>query len=90
MTKKSNKIKVTESPSELSGIKEYLKNLKGEKVFTFEETSSSQWLYSELKPFVKKLNEIDNQIETNEDTRRSLKSYQRGIKRFVCSRVFRE
>ena len=55
MTKKSNKIKVTESPSDLSDIKEYLKSLKGEKIFTVEETSSSQWLYSELKPFVKKL-----------------------------------
>ena len=55
MTRKSSKVKVTESPSDLLNIKEYLKSLKGKKVFTLEETSSSQWLYSELKPFVTKL-----------------------------------
>ena len=52
---KSNKIKVIESPSDLSGVKEYLKGLKGQKIFTIEETTSAQWLYSELKPFVTKL-----------------------------------
>lgn len=55
MTEKSNKIKVIESPSDLSGVKEYLKGLKGGKIFTIEETTSAQWLYSELKPFVTKL-----------------------------------
>ena len=55
MTEKSNKIKVIESPSDLSGVKEYLKGLKGQKLFTIEETTSAQWLYSELKPFVTKL-----------------------------------
>ena len=55
MTGKSNKVKVMESLSDLSNVKEYLKSLKGEKVFTLEETSSSQWLYSELKLFVTKL-----------------------------------
>ncbi len=55
MTRKGSKIKVTESPSNLLNIKEYLKSLKGKKVFTLEETSSSQWFYSELKPFVTKL-----------------------------------
>ena len=55
MTEKSNKTKVQESPSDLTGIKEYFKSLKGEKVCTIEETTSAQWLYSELKPFVTKL-----------------------------------
>ena len=55
MTRKSNKVKVMEESSNLSYVKEYLKSLKGEKVFTLEETSSAQWLYSELKSFVTKL-----------------------------------
>ena len=55
ITEKSNKVRVIESPSDLSGIKEYLKGLKGQKLFTIEETTSAQWLYSELRPFVTKL-----------------------------------
>ena len=55
MTEKSTKIRVIESPSDLSGVKEYFKSLKGEKICTIEETTSAQWLYSELKPFVTKL-----------------------------------
>ena len=55
MTRKSNKIGVIESPSDLSGVKEYFKGLKGEELCTIEETTSAQWLYSELKPFVTRL-----------------------------------
>ena len=55
MTGKSDKVKVMEEPSNLSNVKEYLKSLKGKKIFTVEETESSQWIYSELKPFVTKL-----------------------------------
>ena len=55
MTGKSDKVKVMEEPSNLSNVKEYLKSLKGKKIFTVEETESSQWIYSELKPYVTKL-----------------------------------
>ena len=55
MTGKSPKVKVVESSSDLSGLKEYLRSLKGKKIFTVEETASSQWIYSELRPFVTKL-----------------------------------
>lgn len=54
MTEKSDKVKVMEEASNLSYVKEYLKSLKGKKIFTVEETESSQWIYSELKPFVAK------------------------------------
>ena len=36
-------------------IKEYLKELKGTKILTIEETTGSQWLYVELKDSVEKL-----------------------------------
>ena len=55
MTGKSDKVVVHESQSDLKDLKGYLKSLKGRKVFTLEETSSAQWLYSELRPFVTKL-----------------------------------
>ena len=55
MTGKSDKVKVMEETSNLSYVKEYLKSLKGKKIFTVEETASSQWIYSELKSFVTKL-----------------------------------
>ena len=41
MTGKSPKVKVVESSSDLSGLKEYLRSLKGKKIFTVEETASS-------------------------------------------------
>ena len=55
MTRKSDKVVVNESSSDIRDLKVYLKSLKGRKIFTLEETSSAQWLYSELKPFVSKL-----------------------------------
>ena len=55
MTGTSDKVLINESPSDIRDLKVYLKSLKGKKLFTFEETSSAQWLYSELKPFVTKL-----------------------------------
>ena len=55
MTKKSNKILVTDGPSDLEGLKVYLKQLKGSKVLVIEETTTSQWLYTELKNHVDKL-----------------------------------
>ena len=55
MTEKSSKVEAVETSSDISGLKEYLRSLKGKKIFTVEETSSSQWIYSELRPFVTKL-----------------------------------
>lgn len=55
MTGKSDKVVVQEGPSDIRDLKTYLKSLRGRKIFTLEETSSAQWLYSELKPFVSKL-----------------------------------
>ena len=55
MTGKSSQVTVKESYSDIENLKIYLKSLKGEKIFTVEETTSAQWLYTELKPFVTKL-----------------------------------
>ena len=55
ITKKGKKVSVEDIPSNISYLKDYLKNLKGKKILTFEESTSSQWLYSELKPCVNKL-----------------------------------
>lgn len=54
-TSRSNKVSYYEGTSNISNIKSYLRSLKGEKIFTFEETTSAQWLYSELKDHVTKL-----------------------------------
>jgi len=55
MTKKSNKITVIDVPSDVAELKIYLKQLKGTKVLTFEETTTSQWLYTALKAHVDRL-----------------------------------
>ena len=55
MTGKSDKVRVMEESSNLSYVKEYLRSLKGKKIFTIEETDSSQWIYIELKPYVSKM-----------------------------------
>ena len=55
MTKKGKKVHVEDIPSNISYLKDYLKHLKGEKILTLEESTSSQWLYSELKSFVNRL-----------------------------------
>ncbi len=52
MTKKSNKITVVDVPSDIKELQFYLKNLKGTKILSIEETSTSQWLYTELKEYV--------------------------------------
>lgn len=48
MTKKSNKISVVDVPADIKELQLYLSNLKGSKILAFEETSTSQWLYTEL------------------------------------------
>ena len=55
MTKKSNKISVIDVPSDIAELQFYLKNLKGSKILTIEETTTSQWLYTELKEYVDKI-----------------------------------
>lgn len=52
MTKKSNKISVVDVPSNLKELQLYLKQLKGSKILAIEETTTSQWLYTELINFV--------------------------------------
>lgn len=48
MTKKSNQISVVDVPSDIKELQLYLKCLKGSKILAIEETSTSQWLYTEL------------------------------------------
>lgn len=55
MTKKSNKITAFEAPSDIVELKTYLKNLKGSKLLTIEETTTAQWLYTELAKYVDKI-----------------------------------
>ncbi|MBU1366611.1 MAG: transposase [Candidatus Omnitrophica bacterium] len=55
MTQKSNKITVIDVPSDIKELQLYLSNLKGNKIITVEETTTSQWLYTELKDYVNKI-----------------------------------
>lgn len=55
MTKKSNKITAIDVPSDIEDLQAYLKNLRGTKILTIEETTTSQWLYAELKEYVDRL-----------------------------------
>jgi len=52
MTKKSNKITAIDVPSDIEDLQAYLKNLRGTKILAIEETTTSQWLYAELKEYV--------------------------------------
>lgn len=52
MTKYSEEIKLIDVPADITEMKFYLKRLKGKKILTFEETTTSQWLYTELKKYV--------------------------------------
>jgi transposase len=55
MTKKSNKITAIDVPSDITDLQAYLTNLKGKKVLVMEETTVSQWLYTELYDYVDKI-----------------------------------
>lgn len=48
MTAKSKNIGVKDTPADLGNLKAYLKSLKGTKILTFEESTTAQWLYTEL------------------------------------------
>lgn len=55
MTKKSNKITAIDVPADIKELQFYLKNLKGTKILAIEETTTSQWLYTELREHVDKI-----------------------------------
>lgn len=55
MTAKSSQIKVIDIPACVTELQVYLKNLKGTKILTIEETTTSQWLYTELKEHVDRI-----------------------------------
>ena len=55
MTKESSAIKVINVPSSVKELQIFLSRLRGKKILTFEETSTSQWLYVELKDHVDEL-----------------------------------
>lgn len=55
MTKKSNEIMAIDVPSDIKELKLYLSELKGKKILAVEETTTTQWLYTELIDFVDKL-----------------------------------
>ena len=55
VTKKGRRIHTSEYPSDVGDLKAYLKGLKGKKRLVFEESTSSQWLYTELNSCVDKL-----------------------------------
>lgn len=52
MTGSAKKINVIDVPSDIKALKLYLGQLKGKKILTVEESTSSQWLYTELKTSV--------------------------------------
>ncbi|MBL7211717.1 MAG: transposase, partial [Desulfobacteraceae bacterium] len=55
MTKKSNKITAIDVPSDIQDLQAYLKNLRGTKILAIEETTTSQWLYTEFKEYVDRI-----------------------------------
>jgi len=52
MTKHANKISSVDVKTDIRDLKFYLKQLKGRKILTFEESCPAQWLYTELRPCV--------------------------------------
>lgn len=51
----SNEVDRRELPSSVKEFQVYLSRLRGRKLLTFEETTTSQWLYTELREFVDEL-----------------------------------
>ncbi|MBI1976698.1 MAG: transposase [Candidatus Omnitrophica bacterium] len=52
MTKESSEVKTFNATSNLKDLQLCLSRLKGRKILTFEETTTAQWLYVELKECV--------------------------------------
>lgn len=55
MTSKSDRAKVFETETDVGDLQLYLKKLQGKKILAVEEMHTSQWLYTELKPYVDEL-----------------------------------
>lgn len=55
MTKCAKAASVIDVPANIKELKLYLGKLSGKKILTFEETTTSQWLYTELKDHVDEL-----------------------------------
>jgi len=55
MTAKSNKITVVEAKSDVGELQAYLTHLRGTKILAIEETTTSQWLYTELTDYVDRI-----------------------------------
>ncbi|MDQ3194369.1 MAG: transposase [Bacteroidota bacterium] len=55
MRANSSRIKVEEHYSDLKLLKQCLKKIPGTKILTIEETTSTHWLYVELKEFVDRI-----------------------------------
>lgn len=55
MTSQLDKIKVFEGPADVRDLRVFLKDLRGTKIMTIEESTASQWLYTELREDVDKL-----------------------------------
>lgn len=55
ITSTGQKPKVFEGPSDIQELKAYLKNLHGSVCLALEESTSSQWLYVELKDLVDRI-----------------------------------
>lgn len=51
----SQRPRIFEKPSDLRSLKEYLSGLKGRKILTIEETTTTHWLYVELLDFVDRI-----------------------------------
>lgn len=47
--------RIIDVPADLKELKLYLKNLKGQKILTIEETTTSHWLYVELYDYADKI-----------------------------------
>ena len=52
LTKTSKKAHVIDVPSSVKELKNYLKLTRGSKILTLEETTTAQWLYTELREHV--------------------------------------
>jgi hypothetical protein len=55
MTKSATTASVIDVPADIKELQLYLKKLKGKTILTFEETTTSQWLYAELKSCVSEI-----------------------------------
>lgn len=55
MTNQLDKIKVFEGPADVRDLRVFLKDLRGSKIMTLEESTASQWLYTELREDVDRL-----------------------------------